>query len=717
MSLSAVFLHAAIWATEPHAAAPLASEGEVIGGVPVVRLVDHPEFHRIVVQLHHDTELTIEVVAAPTPRGACTHHGYAVQPRWELLNQPDQTVEDQPPVVRELCDRLAAEPPRLQLHPPAGNEASSTNTGGGGSEDFSAPHGNGEHPRGHQSADGPAPPTFRPLHAVLGTLLLTLLVAGPLTWRRQAQRDPAAARTALGTVLSVTGIGLIARLLLGLDAPLWSPMFGFGRFAMVLGGFESIGTYGDGYTATLTAFTAIFGAHTSVILNSNLMLGACVPPLIWGTARVLVPERPLAAASAALFAALLPTHVWISATEVMHISLVTWEVLAILTAGLFLRESPRHWGTGIALALVSALATVMAVHTRPEAIPFLLVPALLVLLHTRRVHLPGLALAAAIVATGTGLRLAEMAFDVSDEASAVQYDLLRNAETWHALLLPDIRPPGHSSLSSVLVRPTLTSPLVPLLALVGLRKSPRSISVVLAGWWAIAVVPVLPKAFPMADAWRLQAASLMPILVLAGVGFDVVVGWLRAHVPRLPTAALPVHAVLGLLLLPQLFLERPTWGTLDEARLLIRSTPNLPASSTVLFDDTHRHAEAVANWGRFAAPGSTWHAISQNPPLDASDGPLLAWLGTGCRDPSLTAAPGLESPGCNRIRNACTLTPVAVESLAFTADIDRKFTVETGEVGFYRLTTCTAPADVPPASPASPKLRNEPLPRSSSTSP
>ena len=54
-------------------------------------------------------------------------------------------------------------------------------------------------------------------------------------------------------------------------------MFGFGRLAMVLGAFEPVSGYGDGYTSTLTAITAVFGAHTSTILWGNLALGALLP--------------------------------------------------------------------------------------------------------------------------------------------------------------------------------------------------------------------------------------------------------------------------------------------------------------------------------------------------------------------------------------------------------------------------------------------------------
>jgi len=674
------------------AAAPLAQIGENIHGSTVVELIDHPEFHRIIVQLEDQTTLTIELVATDTPLGACTHHGFAVQPRWELRNQTNQTIEDQPPVVAALCDRLSAAPPQLALAPPAGEGAA-------------PPAPTADQPRASRpsvdpqqlaterfhASDGPKAPTFRPLHGVLGVLFVTLFFAAPPLWRRQAIAYPAGARAAYRELLAVTLIGLLARLMLGLQAPLWSPMFGFGRFGMVLGGFAPVSGYGDGFTATMTALSALFGATTTTILAANLILGTLVPPLIWGTVRALAPEHKLAPVGAALLAALLPVHVWISATEAMHVSLVTYEVLAFLAAALFLRHAATHWFASMGFALVSALATVMAVHTRPEAIPFALVPALLVLLHTRRVHLLGIGLASAVTSMGVLLRLAEMSFDVSDEASAVRYDMLRETSTWLHLLLPDLGPTTGSSATSVLMRPTLTSPLLPLLALVGLWKAPRALAAALAAWWALTIVPVLPKAWPLADAYRLQAASLMPMVVLAGLGLEPVVDWVRRLRPSLPRSPLVVGALLALLGSPQLFLERPSWGTLDESRLLMRAIPDLAPSATVLFADTHPHASTVAIWGAFAAPGTTWRPISRHTHDAETSEPLLAWLGSTCHDAELVRHPNTTSQACARIREACTLTPVAVAMLPLTADIDRRFTVAEAEVGFHRLTDCSFP--------------------------
>lgn len=680
-SLASVFFPLLLSGTV-RASAPLARTGETIGGAEVVELVDHPEYHRIIVRLDDGTDLTVELVATDTPLGACTHHGFAVQPRWELRDQTHRTVEDQPPVVQELCARLAASPPQLSLAPPAGEGVPSGRDSeeeqqGIGTERFHEP-------------DGSKAPKRRPLHAVLGALLLAIGFAGAVVWRRQATSSPGAPSAARRELLVVFVIGTAARLLLGLKGTLWSPMFGFGRLGMVLSGSEPVPRYGDGFTSTMTAITTIFGASTPTIFAANLALGAAVPPLIWFTMRVLAPERERAPLAAGLLAALLPVHVWISGTEVMHVSLVTYEVLAVAAAALFLRHAPSHWLASLGFALASALASVMAAHTRPEAIPFVVVPALLLLLRAGRAHLVGLGLGSAVVVVGVLLRFSEMAFDPSGAASAVQYGMLLEAATWLSLFVPDVGNTANATAISVLVRPSLTSPILPLLALVGLWKAPRALAGTLAVWWVVTIVPVLPKAWPLADAYRLQAASLMPVVMLAGLGLDAAVSWVRLRRPSLPTSPLVVCAALGLAVSPQLLLERPDWGTLDESRLLLRATPLLDPSSTILYDSTHRHSHAVAAWGAFAAPGTSWRPLSQYTDLEERSGPLLVWLGSACHDADLVRASAVSTAACARVRDACTLRPASVVTIPLTADIDRRFTVEAAEVGFYRLEDCTA---------------------------
>ena len=665
------------------AAAPLAQLGESVAGATVIDLIDHPEFHRIVVRLPDAQELTVEVVATDAEQGACTHHGFAVQPRWELLGVSNMEVEDQPPVVAELCRRLEAAPPDLTIAPPRATSVPSV--------DEAPPEPGAPPPEHAQGApvrtapDGPAAPHFRPLHGVLEALVLALL-AGAL-----GCRPGWPSRRELVELAGVTTLGAVLRAALGLWAPLWAPLFGFGRFAAVLGGHDSVSRYGDGYVSTMTAFTAAFGATTDTVLGANFLLGVAMPPLVWALTRAAAPQLPRAALVAGLLAAMLPVHVWITATEVMHVSLVTFELLAVWSALLFLRHTPTHRFGAAAFALAAGLATVMAVHTRPEAIPFVVVPAAAVLLHARRAHGPGVALAAVTIGGGLVFRFVEMAFDVTDEASALDYGLLAQPEVWAAVVVPDLSIEPDGTFNNVLLRPMLTSPAVPLLALAGGVLARRRTVAWLALWWLVALVPVLPKGWPLADAYRLQAPVLLPVVVLAGLGAARLFARIGALRPGSDARVPWVVGILAIGISPQLLLERPTWGTLDEARFFMAVAPTIPATATVLYDADHRHASSIAEWGALTVPRSRWQDLRDG--LDGSEPtePFMAWVGLSCteRGERDDAAP-MPSPPCVELRHRCTLRPAATTTVALSGDIDRTFVGESAEVGLYYIDDCRA---------------------------
>ena len=98
-------------------AQPLAAVGERIAGLSVVDVLEHPEFERIHVVLPDGRILALEVTATEQFTGACTHHGLSLSPRWELLGE-SVALEEQPPVVDALCQRLAERGASLSLRPP-----------------------------------------------------------------------------------------------------------------------------------------------------------------------------------------------------------------------------------------------------------------------------------------------------------------------------------------------------------------------------------------------------------------------------------------------------------------------------------------------------------------------------------------------------------------------------------------------------------------------
>lgn len=671
-----------LWFTAD-AAPSLAHVGETIGTATVVDLVDHPEFHRILVDLEDGRTLTIEVVVTEEPLGACTHHGFALQPRWELLGVHDLEVEDQPAFVGTLCDRLEAAPPQLGLVPPHGTSTPEGVPDADRVGDPSAPARFVTHGAG--SDESP----FFPLQLVILGLFATLGVG---LWRRYRHGTGRLSKTEWGTVAGVALLGLLVRTGLGLWAPLWAPLFGFGRLASVLAEQVAMPRYGGGYVATMNLFARVFGGSTEVVFVGNLLLGALAPPIAWALARSLWPREPAAAGATGLLTALLPVHVWLSTTEVMHLPLVTYELLAVWAAVLFVTDPDEDRTTGALLALASACATVLAVHTRPEGILFVVVPAAFVLLHARKRHAAGLVLAAVTIAAGVALRLAEMAFDVSDEASALNYGQLTELGTWLLPFVPDLGAAPNHRFTSVLMRPALTSPLLPALAVVGAWARRDKVVLWIGLWWAATLIPVLPKGEPLADAYRLQLPAMMAVLVLAGSGAAGVLRGLRERAPALARHPALLGLGLAAAVSPQLFLERPTWGTLDEARFMIKVVPTVERGATVLYDSSTQHAEGIARWGAVVVPDSRWIGMQgawHEQPLTE---PLMAWIGTSCTEqydvPSDAPDP---SPACEAIRQGCTLRPFVEQSVPLTADTRFQFHGEVGTIGLYFLDECTPP--------------------------
>ena len=697
-------------------AAPIAIPGEQLTGAVVTELTDHREFHAISLRLDDGRELRVEVVQTTTPRGACTHHGFAVQPRWELLGEQNQQVEDQPAFIQELCARVKQSPPALELAPVRGDQAPGAHSASG---DAAA------HAQDLQqaifTATG-APVTVHPLQLVLlATLLAGFLAAvrsrlqrrprpvtapGPTPSPAPTSTEPSAepsaeapraratTRTQLVLLAAITALGAVLRWTLGLWAPLWSPWFGFGRLADVLGAADRVSRYGDGYSAMMTAMTRLFGPSSDTIFTTNAVVGTLSVPLAWAVVRALAPQRPPAALATALFVASLPVHVWQSATEVMHVWLVAFELLAMWAAAEFIRTGPTERLAGLGFALTSAGATVLALHTRPEAIAFAIVPAACVLLFARRSHRPAVVLAAMTIAAGLAFRLAEMAFDVSDEASALDYSLLTEPMQWVRVFLPDLSSMPHHQFTSVWMRPTLTSPVIPLLAIVGLFCGPWRRTVVLGLWWAATLIPVLPKGWPLADAYRLQTPSLMAVAVLAGFGAARGLQWWSrqpvAH--TLPQPAL--WAILTVTLAPQLFWERPQWGTLEEARLLLETAPSIHNTATVLYDHASPHSTAFARWGAQANPGTRWVPMQTSWDTEPPTQPFMAWISSSCFDTGDRATEEADpSAPCTELRARCSLRPAHTRAVSLTGDIGFDFRAKGPvELGFYYLDECAGSA-------------------------
>ena len=306
------------------------------------------------------------------------------------------------------------------------------------------------------------------------------------------------------------------------------------------------------------------------------------------------------------------------------------------------------------------------------------------LLQTRRAHLPGIVVASTLISLGVVLRLAEMAFDVSDEAVAVNYELPWNPDTWRVLLMPDPdggpvhHDIGADAVPAHLTADTAVGPARP-------WKAPRTLTTALVAWWALAIIPVLPKPGPgrcLASASRIAAARadsgrsrLMRPLLAAG-----------------PTPS-PVHPLArtratGAVGPPQLFIERPTWEP-SKSPAAAAGTAHLPSEATVS-STTRTRTQMLWPLGCIRRPGTHWRSI-QIPKRRPTDNPLVAWLGSSCHDLMLTDGSSATTTGCAWLRSHCTLTPSrSSPSIHFRHRPGVRG--RAGEVGFYRLSDCTVPS-------------------------
>ncbi|MCB9793081.1 MAG: hypothetical protein H6741_10180 [Alphaproteobacteria bacterium] len=635
-------------------ATPLAEPGEDIEGCRVEAVEAHPEYIRVALRLPDARTLSVEATRA-AGGGACTHHGLTLFPRWELLGEQVEA-EDQPPVVRRLCERLEAHGQDLDLSPPRSSEDAPASAPGG-DPSWTTP--------------GPyTPPTYTWLHgallALLGSALLTALGPGRRGWAalaREERRD----------LLAVAGISLATRLLLSPRMLLWAPFFGYGRLTEAWGIDPRHPLYGGGFGALMGPLSRLAGYSPDVVFGTNLLLGALAPPLLWMLARLLLPGR-LPALVAGLGLALLPMHVKLSATEIMHVSLTSFELLSMLGVAAFLRSAQ------LGPALMSALAIGYATHIRPEALPAVAAPVVWVLARAERRHAPGIALAAAVIGGMVGLRLLDMLAGPSQ--TAVSFDRLAAPAFWLQVLLPSIGSPGASANTHSFLQLRLTPFTLPLLAALALGSPRRRLLLGLLGWWALTALPVLPKSWPLADALRLQLPALLPSLLLAALGAEA----LRQRWPRVSRNAVLVGVVAPSLLLLG-FALRPTAPQAEHAPLRAW-IPRLPEGTTVLYDDGGPHHADLGRWASAMNPALRWRGMST---LDAQQGQhLMAYIGTSCffsRPERGKDDFGPLPTACPAFLARCTLRPWETTTLSTRTDVDVQLEA-TPTVGFYFVDGC-----------------------------
>lgn len=657
----------------------LARVGEALGGAPVERIEQHPEFERLTVRLPGGALLPLEVtLARPETSPACVHHGFAVYPRFELVG--GQVLPEASPVTAALCARLEAQGGSLPLGvvrlDVAGPEAAPTDQAGTG-------QGVVIH------IPGPGTRSLRPLHAVLAALGLALLAAaGPL--RRALAGAPW--RDGLGVAVA----GLAARLLLSPRGLQIAPDAGYELLVQAWGINQPHPLYGDGYTALHAPLQRLLAWDPAALFGLHLGLSALAPPLLWAIGWLALRQR-WGALTAGVGLALLPVALRLAASEMAHVPLATFELLALLAA-VALAAGASQARISVALSLVAALAGGFALHLRPEALPFALLP-LLLLLATAARHRSWRPLPAVL------LLLLLLAWRLSDlpapqEQGPVQVRAFLSGRLWRAVLLPPMSPlAARVSPFQVFLDPRTTPVVLPLLALVGATLGARRHGrVVLACllWWGLSLLPILPKAWPLVDAWRLQLAGQAPLLLLAGVG-----------VATLPRARPLAPALVVLSALPHLGFVRQQWAGMAEWAFLPRAVATLPPGATVLFPDHEVHAVNLAQAGallqrRAGHPRPWWVPMGPFAATPAPGPDLFAWVGLTCR---IEALPGrhvandLAVNPCLQLARACVLTPFALTTLPEATDLDLALVDPPVQVGLYRVDGCGGPASPDAASP------------------
>lgn len=389
--------------------------------------------------------------------------------------------------------------------------------------------------------------------------------------------------------------------------------------------------YGDGWPSLMAPLSALFGDAPGVVFGAVRAWACLAPVAMWVVAR-LVGGRPVALA-AGLVMAVLPLHVAMSGTEAAHVVVATLELVAVAAA-----LGGAGW--------LAALSAGLAVHTRPEALAFVALP--LLLLGARRAWLPGAALVALVV-----LRVTTM--EPSQDVIALERYL--DLHAWSRHLWPRLGPPTNEASFSVFWHAALTPPVLWAFALAGLALAPARLRWLALGWWLVAEVPIAPKSFPLADAWRFQLVAQPAWLLLVGAGLAglssrrwVAVGLAGCVALWLPRAA-------------------PRWPHHREFAFLAANVPSLRPDDVVWSVEGGPRAE------RFRDVMDTMGPARWLPPGEG--GPTVIYRGLACASPH----------ACDAL-DRCRTTPLAETTLGPPTDLDVTLPPGGVKVGLYRVEGC-----------------------------
>jgi len=653
--------------------------GDPVGPARVDEIEIHSEFERYHLSLAlpraGQTLPPLEVVPDRAGReGICTHGGWTVFPRWELVGpvpedpwhegeRPPASVEEQ--VHAAFCARLAAAPPVAAPAPLPERPAV-------------PPERVVQAPAAPDPAAGDAARVLTPLPLLLAFLGLAMAARG-LRGLAPAERRELAG-------IGVLSLGL--RLLQWPGAPFNGALAGYEKLAMAMGQAQVPALYGQGLSALMAPIVRLLGAHPAVVFGTDLALSAVAPLALWATLRPVGGRHT--ARLGGLFMAVLPLALRLSATEVMTVPLTT---LALVAAAGAVASVEAGEGALVAGAM-AGLAAGLMVHVRPEGL--LVLPALVALPLARRGRAAfrhggpwlGLVLGGVLVV----LRLRDM--PGLDPGGPLQPHLLGSPMALLGLVLPRVSDRG--GLEHLALDLRWTSPLLWVGPVLALGRGTRRAALPWAAWLLLTLV-LVAKSWPLADAMRLQLLAMPAWIALTALAFGPRLAGLAprraAALALLGTALVALPASTG-----WLFLARHAeWSWLRD------TVPTLPAGSVVRYDDGPHRASSMAQVLAGLAPGLRWVPASTAP---LQDGQLFL-RGTTCLSrPSLPEAS--SDSVCARVEAACRLLPLdglpgATARLPARTDLDEVLLpeeVHDGQVtvGFYRLADCRRPA--PAAGPA-----------------
>ncbi len=618
-------------------AQPLVAVGESLGKATVSGVEEHPEYVRIHLDLPDARNLQVEINVGDSG-GACAHHGNIVQPRWELLGESVE-VEEQPASIQAICARLEEHGPMSFLAPvpPPPPDASD------------APK-----PEGAAPPAIPRPPRIRLMHGVVALLLFVLPAMLPGT--RLKWPD-------IRELLAVTAVGVAARLALsprGLQ--IWD---GVDRLVLALGQEESHPLFGDTYAAVMSVATVLSDGDLSAVFLTNLAIACLAPPLAWAVARQLADRR--AALLAGLMMALLPVHLRLAGSEVMSVLVVTLSLLSVSCALRFADRGETSAG------LAAALAAGLVAHTRPEAIPFVVVPLGIVLSGARAAPVSAI--------LSAGLLLALFGHRVSYLALYEGVDTLN---------LPRLADPGrllsrfipawesmdsHDSDALLPIQLKLTPIVWSVLALLAVREKAGRWLVL---WGVVATGAMFSRTCTIHDLLRFHLPAMVPVVILAGI----------AASRRLERWPLPRVAVgLSALALPHLPMVVRPWSVTEGWRVTAAAVEDLPASARLLYparnNRGHQQGAALA-WMFRKRPGVIVQDMRGFLDTPSDSLPVYALITELCA--AQMQGDGILPSPCTPLSESYTLQPVHVEEIPAFGGSFIRYDVETLTVGLYAVT-------------------------------